>query len=57
MKFKLEFTMDNAAFTQYPEGEAARILNEVSIMVIKGDVYGVIKDYNGSTIGKWDIEE
>lgn len=48
--------MDNAAFTDYPEGEVKRILSEVTYEVENGQTYGVIMDYNGNKVGKWEIE-
>ena len=56
MEFKMQFKMDNAAFTDYPEGEVKRILSEVTYEVENGQTYGVIMDYNGNKVGKWEIE-
>lgn len=63
MKFKLEITMDNAAFVdsdETPTGfELARILRKIA-----GDVNGAyiettygtaVQDLNGTTVGKYTI--
>ena len=55
MKFELSFNMDNAAFDEYPEKEVDRILMVISRCVTIGYTYGNIRDFNGNTIGTWNI--
>jgi hypothetical protein len=56
MKFFLNFDMDNDSFKHYPEGEIARILNDIAADILNGTVEGRILDYNGNFIGKYEIE-
>ena len=55
MDFKLEFNMDNAAFTGYPEGEASRILKEIASRIRDGQTDDPVFDLNGNNIGEWEI--
>ena len=60
MKFKLEFSMDNAAFEDYPASEVATTLQNVGISVVNGGpapIDGDVRDYNGNKIGTWEITE
>ena len=54
-KFKLHFTMDNAAFEDGQKSfEVARILRDIAQKVEEGDVQGRrILDINGNSIGEW----
>jgi len=55
--FKLEIKTENAAFTDDPRGEIARILEELVSKVRNGYDPSVLLDYNGNKVGKvtWDI--
>ena len=57
MEFNLRFNMDNAAFSDYPEGEISSILRKVINKVNDGNEDGQIRDTNGNTVGEWDISE
>ena len=56
MKFKMEIKMDNAAFTEMPERELDRILQDVGQGIVDGVTYGFCRDLNGNTVGTWEIE-
>ena len=51
--FHINFTTDNAAFTDDYFGEAAQILKDVIDSMEHGNQDGTIHDSNGNTIGKW----
>jgi hypothetical protein len=53
---KLEFETDNAAFDEYPAGEASQILKEVADRIVSGDLSGDIRDVNGNKIGHYELE-
>lgn len=62
--FKLEFSTDNAAFeatdSSTREGKAievSRILGVVRRRVAALHTGGMVKDYNGNTIGKWSLDD
>ncbi len=59
VKFELKFRSGNAAFTDYPAEEVARILQEVKKKIEQGYDEGNIFDVNGNNIGYFvlDIEE
>ena len=57
MEFNLRFNMDNAAFSDYPEGEISSILRKVIKQVNDGNEDGQIRDTNGNKVGEWDINE
>ena len=67
MEFKLQFNMDNAAFSEddgsiIPQiwkrkNEVAGILNKVTDDYRDGREAGTIRDSNGNTVGKWEIEK
>ena len=53
--FKLTFRTDNAAFSDYPELEIARILRETADRVEAGHAgLGHIHDFNGNTVGNFN---
>lgn len=59
--FKLEFSTDNAAFTEDRTcDEVARILFNISTRMqdvhTNAEAYGVIRDSNGNRIGEWYYE-
>ena len=58
MKLSIEFSTDNAAFSDYPVDEIHRIFIEIReriMLFTDGDeaVGGIIRDSNGNTIGQW----
>ena len=57
MEFNLRFSMDNAAFSDYPEGEISSILRKVIKQVNDGNEDGQIRDTNGNPVGKWEVAE
>lgn len=58
-KMVISFDMDNDAFF-HPIGDAApeldRIFQRISDSVWEGNVEGRIRDTNGNTVGRWEIE-
>lgn len=57
MKMTIEFDMDNAAFTDWPEKEIERILHKIASDVTASDVYyRAIMDTNGNRIGYVEIK-
>ena len=57
MEFNLRFSMDNAAFLDYPEGEISSILRKVIKQVNDGNEDGQIRDTNGKPVGEWEVTE
>ena len=58
MKLKIEFSTDNAAFSDDDLSaalEAGRILQELASKV-SPDGSGIIRDHNGNAIGSWRWE-
>lgn len=53
--FELEFSTDNAAFTDGAERESARILEDITQKLSTGVNQGKVRDYNGNTIGQWSL--
>ena len=51
MEFNLRFDMDNAAFSDYPEGEISGILRKVIKQVNDGNEDGRIMDTDGNPVG------
>lgn len=54
--FKLEFSTSNAAFSEGADYESARLLREIAEDVESGRLKGKILDYNGSSIGTWELD-
>ena len=46
----------NAAFTDGPREEIARILRKVANDITDGKEGGVILDVNGNKVGAWDLD-
>lgn len=60
MKLTLTLEMNNAAFDDGNEGrsEAARILMDAADKIgMGGYLLGSLRDYNGNTVGRFDITE
>jgi hypothetical protein len=58
MKFTCEVDCDNAAFYEVkPTYELARILTRVNERIVAGDFTGPCVDYNGETVGRWELAE
>lgn len=57
MKLTLEFNMDNAAFGDGHEYEAARILRKYADNIEAGADYVALMDINGNRVGTMSIEE
>lgn len=56
MRFKLTLEMDNAAFADAPGEELQRILSNLHLQNrATADNEGTVKDYNGNTIGSWEV--
>ena len=55
MKLSIEFSTDNAAFSDYPVDEIRRILTQLPDRIRQGDS-GVIIDFNGNGVGEWSWE-
>lgn len=55
-KFHLEFTTDNAAFSENLNGECERILRAVAERVGNGREDGTILDANGNAVGNWWLD-
>ena len=53
---KIEIKTDNAAFTECPQDECARILRDIAEKMEIGCVDGVCIDYNGNRVGSWELE-
>lgn len=55
--FKLHFDTDNAAFSDDPANEAARILREIADKLERGESLGggPIRDANGNRVGHWEM--
>jgi hypothetical protein len=49
--FTLEFRTDNAAFDDGMAHETARILRDVAIRLMQGDLEGHARDVNGNRVG------
>lgn len=56
MKFKVEFSVDNAAFEEDMSEETARILEKIAESVRRG-LCPSIMDSNGNRIGEFGFEE
>lgn len=54
-KFKLEISMDNAAFSEDWKAEVMRILARVRYDLSEGFPDGVIRDYNGNVVGSYRV--
>ena len=55
MKVSIEFSTDNAAFSEYPVDEIRRILTQLPDRMLQNDS-GVIIDLNGNGVGEWSWE-
>jgi hypothetical protein len=57
MKFIAEIKLDNAAYdNQYIQYELIDNLKGIIAKLENANEWGTIKDSNGNTVGKWDIE-
>jgi hypothetical protein len=60
MKLTLTMEMDNAAFGDhdYERGdEVGRLLGKVGEKISDGYTEGGLMDYNGNTVGHWEVTE
>jgi hypothetical protein len=57
MKFILEISTDNAAFTDSPGIETARILREAADRIERGTNNSRLRDVNGNTVGGFEFSE
>ena len=55
MKTKIQFSTENAAFSDNKEYEIARILRGIAQRIENGIDCGKIIDINGNTIGKFEV--
>ena len=54
--FKLKFKTANAAFVDDTARlESARILREIADRLAQGYERGACRDYNGNTVGNWEL--
>ncbi len=56
MELEIIFSLDNAAFEDYPMDEAARILRDIAQKLEGGQNAGNIRDINGNTIGQYGVD-
>lgn len=56
MELKLNMKMDNAAFTEGPGHEAARIIREAASNLENGTHKGPLVDINGNKVGSFEVE-
>jgi hypothetical protein len=57
MKYIIDVGMDNAAFSERPEYELGRILEDIAEKLITGGIYeGGLRDTNGNTVGSTRLE-
>jgi hypothetical protein len=57
MKFTMEMNIDNASFEDDPEYEFQTIFKDIELRILGYEKSGIIKDFNGNTIGQWEIKE
>lgn len=53
---RIEIATDNAAFEGNYTAEAARILREIAGRIERGSHSGPIRDANGNTVGRYELE-
>lgn len=56
MKFTLNVESDNAALVEGGREELARMLGDVSADITSGMASGYLRDYNGNSVGYWELE-
>ncbi len=57
MKATITVKMDNAAFTDNPGDELARILRDLAKHVENGDTGRPLMDSNGNRVGMFEVSE
>ena len=57
MKFEMQVEMDNAAFTDAPATELARILRKVAAKVEEGYEKSPCVDVNGNSVGQFSVTD
>jgi hypothetical protein len=55
MRFFAEINSSNAAFTDDPHSELARILRELADKIERGDDGGKLRDVNGNSVGEYGV--
>jgi hypothetical protein len=55
MAFELKIETDNAAFSEDPGAEIARILRDVARVVAQGGLEGFVADSNGNMVGNFEL--
>jgi hypothetical protein len=53
----MEMNIDNASFEDDPEYEFQTIFKDIELRILGYEKSGIIKDFNGNTIGQWEIKE
>ena len=53
MKFTIEFESGDAALSDDPHGESARILRAIASRLDDGEDSGIVADLNGNSVGQW----
>ena len=57
MSFTLTFTTTGAAFSDAArETSVSEILTNVAARVANGTTEGVVRDFNGNTVGEWSLD-
>ena len=51
----IKFNTSGQAFEDYGNEEVKRILEEIIVKVKNGRTEGKILDYNGNSIGEWEL--
>lgn len=55
--FTLSINTSNAAFEENPSFEVARILHYLAKKLRESEcTQGVVRDFNGNTVGKWSFQ-
>jgi hypothetical protein len=55
MELRVRINCDNAAFTDDLGEECRRILLKIGAKLVDGENRGRCMDYNGNTVGEWEL--
>ena len=53
---RIEIQTDNDAFARRPASESCRILKEIIARLKDGELGGNLRDINGNTVGRYDLD-
>ena len=56
MKITIEFSTDNAAFSESPHQEISKVMSDALVKMNNGEGWGIIRDTNGNTIGHFEVK-